>query len=111
MSGTLLVLHQYRMCADKGLEVCGVHMRHIGTPPSGAATPAQPLCGCHVDQHKISWWLGTRWMHSTPVLLADVTIPVPSMGESITEGTIASVLKQPGAWCDATTSACRTNAK
>ena len=40
--------------------------------------------------------LSIRQFQSTARLLADATIAVPSMGESITEGSIAAILKQPG---------------
>lgn len=37
-----------------------------------------------------------RAFRSSATQLADVTVSVPSMGESITEGTVAAILKQPG---------------
>ncbi|KAL4457631.1 hypothetical protein ABPG75_012496 [Micractinium tetrahymenae] len=37
-----------------------------------------------------------RAFRSSASQLADVTVAVPSMGESITEGTVAVILKQPG---------------
>ena len=37
-----------------------------------------------------------RGYHASAAWLADVTVEVPSMGESITEGTVAVILKQPG---------------
>lgn len=40
--------------------------------------------------------LTLRGISSSAAALADVTVQVPSMGESITEGTVAAILKQPG---------------
>lgn len=37
-----------------------------------------------------------RQFQSSAARLADITLAVPSMGESITEGSIAAILKQPG---------------
>ncbi|KAI3436610.1 hypothetical protein D9Q98_006027 [Chlorella vulgaris] len=37
-----------------------------------------------------------RGISGSAAALADVTVAVPSMGESITEGTVATILKQPG---------------
>lgn len=37
-----------------------------------------------------------RAFRSSTSQLADITVAVPSMGESITEGTVAAILKQPG---------------
>lgn len=37
-----------------------------------------------------------RAFRSSASQLADITVEVPSMGESITEGTVAVILKQPG---------------
>lgn len=39
---------------------------------------------------------GKRWRHWHACVLASEIIAVPAMGDSVTEGTIASVLKAPG---------------
>ena len=38
-----------------------------------------------------------RFLRTSAVLHEDVTIQVPSMGDSITEGSVAEIEKQPGA--------------
>ena len=38
-----------------------------------------------------------RGFHATALQSADVTVTVPSMGDSISEGTVASLEKKPGA--------------
>ena len=69
----------------------------IDTLPTGAAASAlHPPVRHH---NPTAQWAGMRLLHTTLPSWADVTIPVPSMGESITEGTIATVLKKPGVYC------------
>jgi hypothetical protein len=41
--------------------------------------------------------VAARSISSSAAALADINVDVPSMGESITEGTVAAILKQPGA--------------
>ena len=51
------------------------------------------------DRKNLSAWnstIFTKNIQTTAALWKDVTVSVPSMGESITEGTVAALLKQPG---------------
>lgn len=43
-----------------------------------------------------SWVPAVRCISSTPAAWKTVEVEVPSMGESITEGTVATILAQPG---------------
>ncbi len=39
-----------------------------------------------------------RFLRATAVVHEDIKIQVPSMGDSISEGSVAEIEKQPGAW-------------
>ncbi len=41
-------------------------------------------------------WLARRGLRTTALALESIDLKVPQMGDSITEGTIAAVLKKPG---------------
>lgn len=60
--------------------------------------PRRLLCskgspGMHTRVHN-----AFRGFQSSSLLAGDIKIEVPSMGDSISEGTVASVAKQAGQW-------------
>ena len=64
-------------------------------PAAAAARPAQwaaLACAARLDAP-----LAARGISGSAAWQADVTVEVPSMGESITEGSVAVILKKPGA--------------
>lgn len=55
-----------------------------------------PALAANVAAAKVAFAGQTRGLQFSALMLENAAVVVPSMGESITEGTIATVLKKPG---------------
>ncbi len=64
---------------------------------AAAGAPAQWPAAAALAAGRLDTPLLARSITSSAAVWADINVAVPSMGESITEGTVAVILKQPGA--------------
>lgn len=86
-------------CLLRPAALAADHPRLPRLAPAGAAQPAaqQSAFGAASSSCAASSVL-LRSIATSAARLAEHTVAVPSMGESITEGTVATILKKPGEW-------------
>lgn len=78
--------HQHTAWSDHFISSSDVHMPARRQHEQTAATGSSGCSG-----------FAMRGISTSSAALKDVMVEVPSMGESITEGAVAAILKQPGA--------------
>ncbi len=71
--------------------------RLVGTVGGNAQQPHNPsqVTSCR-EPHDTAVYTISHYFHTRVLHFPVLDVPVPSMGESITEGTVADILKQPG---------------